>query len=878
MSNCSWLKPNSGYEEAIELIEECRREKDIYLPLSGLNLKSLPSEIWQLTQLCVLELDGNALTEIPAEIGNLKSLLGLYLGRNRLISLPNEIGRLNQLEVLYAYKNSLSSLPSSIEQLTKLNDLTLFSNCLTSLPPEIGQLKRLRELDIRWNRLSRLNESLRQLKQLKVLLLHGNPALHLSHSILGSDDSRSTSFASPKSILDYYFERRKADSKPLNEVKVILVGRGGAGKTSTVQALSGVDFNAKEKSTPGIALCDLPLQECRGGPVTAHIWDFAGQVITHALHQFFFSVRSVYVLVLTGRENSEREDAEYWLRLIRAFGTDGEGEGPPVIVALNKWDEEGCRPKIDKAALQERYPFIRAFVETDCQTKRGIEKLRKALCTEVSRLEWVREPFPVEWANVRKALGAGRRKRSHLSYNEFRQICTDNGVPDSGEQDSVSEILHNLGAALNYRNDPRLREATVLQPEWLTRNVYALVRRAEKQNGVLKQDDVDSVLRREPDPKMRQYLVQIMERFEISYASKAHGGVWLVPQALPDQQPKGLEPFRDAEVSTQLRYTYPALPEGLVARAIVRLHEFIEVAGKSPQQWASGAVLTRKGVRALIRTEPQDRQVMITVIGGTPKARQQLAGLCQSEMRKIHQEIRGLAPVEETRVSGFWVQTATLEFDELYNQETGISTPNLGTISIDPEQANNAFTERSARQAEIWKPTVFISYSKSNVAERKSLELQLIMLCNEGLLAGHWHDRMIDPGDDWDSRIQDEISGADVFIMLASAASLSTEYITKTEIPNALKLHNAGKTVVVPVVLEACRWAQTPLGKLNALPEKGKALNKWNPRADGWNSVADGLAGLLKKLIAKGPPEGFRLRPSRILEGRVVSKKRSRNA
>ena len=219
-------------------------------------------------------------------------------------------------------------------------------------------------------------------------------------------------------------------------------------------------------------------------------------------------------------------------------------------------------------------------------------------------------------------------------------------MTDEGRQDSLAEVLHNLGAALNYRNDPRLREATVLQPDWLTKNVYALVWRAEKLSGVLTQADADQVLRREEDAKMRAYLLQIMERFEIAYAQRAaSGGGWLVPQALPDEQPKGAEGFAAAADATRLRYTYPALPEGLVARAIVRLHEFIEQVKGKKQQWGSGAILAREGARALLRTEPQDRQVMITVTG-SEKARRQLAGLCQAEMREIHAGIAGLDPVK----------------------------------------------------------------------------------------------------------------------------------------------------------------------------------------------------------------------------------------
>jgi hypothetical protein len=309
--------------------------------------------------------------------------------------------------------------------------------------------------------------------------------------------------------------------------------------------------------------------------------------------------------------------------------------------------------------------------------------------------------------------------------------------------------------------------------------------------------------------------------------------------------------FRDATDATRLRYSYQALPEGLVARAIVRLHEFIEEVNGSKQQWASGVVLSREGARALIRTEAQDRQVMVTVTGPV-KARQQLAGLCQAEMRGIHAEIRGLDPGEETQVQGTWVATATLEADEQKNQKTGISIKEQGTVMVDPAEQNNAYSEKRARLDAVWKPTVFISYSKSNVNQRKRLESELKILKNEGLLASLWHDRMIDPGDYWDETIQRELSEADVVIILASSAALATDYITKHEIPKALALHKADQTVVVPVILEACRWSKTALAALNALPEKGKALNKWKPPSDGWNSVANGLATVFEKLMKKG--------------------------
>ncbi len=886
-------RDQTAYSKALKRIESCRQRSATILDLSGLGLSTIPIEIGQLVSLRRLNLFDNKITAIPSEIGSLSSLTELNLIKNQVAEVPPEIGLLSSLKELYLQSNQFTIIPPEIGKLTSLKTLSVSNNLIVTIPPEIakftsletlflhsnridaippeigllrslrklhlhsnqislippqiGQLTSLTTLSLQDNSLASLPPELNQLRQLQELSLHGNKALGLSPTILGSDPRKTNgSNTSARSILDFYFARRNSATRPLNEVKLVLVGRGSAGKTSTVNALRGEPFHEGEKSTPGIALCDWELDECKGEAVTAHVWDFAGQVITHALHQFFFSTRCIYVVVLTGRENSEREDAEYWLRLIKAFGTDEKHGGPPVIISLNKWDVSGCRPKVDREALRERYPFIRGFVEMDCNSPRRVAKLKKAICREVSGLEWVREPFPSEWDAVRRAL-SGRGKKAHMPYTEFRDLCTRHGITDRLKQDSLAEILHNLGAALNYRNDPRLREATVLQPHWLTRNVYALMRRAEKQTGTLKQPDVDLVLSKEKDPAMRAYLIHLMERFEIAYAAKATGNVWLIPQALPDSQPTGVSAFRDAVDATRLRYTYQALPEGLVARAVVRLHEFIEVLGKNRGQWASGAILARENARALLRAEPQDRQVMITVTGPA-KARQQLAGLCQAEMREIHSDIPGLDPLEETEYQGVWVPTATLESDEKLNRSTGIPTRG-GTLLVDPTEANNAYSEPPARSEDEWKPLVFISYSKANVKQRRRLESELKVLMNEGLIRRHWHDRMIAPGDEWHDVIQDELTRADVIILLISTEALATEYITKHEIPRAMARRQPGKIIVVPVILEPCRWQQTVLGPLNGLPEKAKAIDQWPRSSAAWNSVAEGLAAVFRDLI-----------------------------
>ncbi len=347
-----------AFAEAQARIKECRgsmfKRGDTVLDLCGLGLTALPKEIGQLTALRGLNLASNQLSALPKEIGQLTALTELNLSDNQLTTLPKEIGQLTALTRLDLFGNQLSALPKEIGQLTALTQLYLFDNQLTALPEEFGQLTALTELDLSHNQLTALlkefgqltaltglvlshnqltalpeefgqlaaltgidlsdnqltvlSACLRELSALERLFLHGSDALGLPPEVLGPTWSevaaQQKAPASPRAILDYYFAKRSG-ARPLDEVKLVVVGRGGAGKSSLVERLVWDRFEKGKAETAGVALCDWPMEGCpAGGAVTAHVWDFAGQVITHSTHQFFFSVRALYVLVLTGRENS----------------------------------------------------------------------------------------------------------------------------------------------------------------------------------------------------------------------------------------------------------------------------------------------------------------------------------------------------------------------------------------------------------------------------------------------------------------------------------------------------------------------------------------------------------------------------------------------
>ncbi|MBX7209445.1 MAG: TIR domain-containing protein [Verrucomicrobiaceae bacterium] len=884
--------------------------------LSDNHLATLPPEIGQMTALTRLDLPNNQFVSVPDMIGHLTSLIELRLQKNRLTSVSPCLGSLHSLELLSLGINRLASIPPELGKLRKLARLDLDHNSLASLPSELGNLASLVHLRLHSNRLQDLPAEIQRLSNLRELYLHNNPGLGLPAEVLGPeygdvwDKKVLATPADPKSILAYYFAKQAQGERPLNEVRLVLVGRGAAGKTSLVQRLVSDTFNPAQAETPGIALSDWTMRGCAGGPVTAHVWDFAGQVVTHSMHRYFLSHRTVYVLVLTQREDSAGEDADYWLKLIQSYGTDkadgnarksGDfrydgGAAPPVIVALNKSDQ--ARVKVDRNFLQERFPFIAGFVETDCQSGRGIAELRERLCAlmdEPKVKAWVREGFPAQWWKVKEAIVREQQTRPHLSYDQWRKLCDDAGEKDKEKQDQLSKLLHTLGVALNYADDPRLHDNTVLRPNWVTHHCYNLIRHAAGRAGVLHRVEAAEVLKAgkdgESDPKMHDYLMRLMERFEAAYplGEGYPPEKWLVPLGLPDDQPAGLALFGQTapQKAARLRYTYPSIPPGLIAQFIVRTHPMME----EKMQWANGTVLTLNGARALVRAVSKT-EIEITAVGDDANARRDLAGLCRDEINGLNAQISGLDVVE--RKGGMangervWINIETLEADELKSKTTTAVETRAGSAEVTtkteldefgteegrlPEEGTfaKAIRERflPEREPQPWrgskpKPRIFISYSHTDERHLKTLELHLKILKNNGFIHRVWHDRRIQPGDDWDKAIRDEITTADVIIFLTSTPALASDYINKKEMQIALERHVKGEARVVPIILERCAWRDTfanspPLKKLKdpesrvpqCIPRDNHPINSFNPRSIGWHQVSEELKTLLTEVKAK---------------------------
>jgi internalin A len=589
-----------------------------------------------------LNLQGLGLVELPEGIGDLSHLESLEISRNLLTELPESIGNLTELKQLNAGWNQISILPDSIGNLKSLRRLDLSPNCLTHLPSTIGSLSQLFEIYLDENQLVELPQTMRQLVALRRLYLHGNPLLNIPPEELGrtwAEVDRGGPPKSPRKILNYYFRTLLLEKRPLNEAKLILVGRGGAGKTSLRKRLITGEFDEGEDKTAGIQVTPWSMN-VGAEKVKLNVWDFGGQEIMHATHQFFLTKRSLYVLVLNSREGKQEANLEYWLRLIGGYGA-----GSPTIVVVNKCDQHPL--DLAEQSLREKYPFICEFIRTDCKTAEGLSPLRSVIERETARLPDLRTPFPEAWSTLKKKLEMLRD--DCITYDAYRTLCDENDEKDDGNQQVLIGFLHDLGAVLHFRDDPRLNDLGVLKPTWVTGGIYGLLNAKElaQSNGVLDINQLGTLLDQKKYPSERHdFLLRLMAKFELCFELPHTGGTkFLIPELLPEE-PDEL-PFWGTDV-LGFEYNYNVLPEGLLPRFIVRTHTLSEAGPR----WRSGVVLRQRQAEALVRADVQDRRVWLAVRGPGRQPRDLLAVL-RGHFEEIHSDISGLVADERVPVPGY---------------------------------------------------------------------------------------------------------------------------------------------------------------------------------------------------------------------------------
>lgn len=585
----------------------------IELHLCYLKLSQIPSDVWQFSSLQRLNLSNNKLSNLPPELGRLTSMQKLKLSNNKLSSLPPQLGQLTSLQKLDLSSNQFSSLPHELGRLTALQELDMANNQLVSLPSELSRLTALRTLNLCLNRLSNLPPELGRLTALQSLFLNNNPLQSPPPEIIEQGIP---------AILSY-LQSLQQPSVERFEAKVILVGEGGMGKTSLLRALRAQPFLQELPATHGIEVEMLyPPHPTRAGQrMTLYTWDFGGQEIYQATHQFFLTRRSVYLLVWNARLGAEACRLSFWLDTITGHAPDAK-----IVLVATHYDLWQV-PGINLASYQRHYPQIVGLCTASNRTGQGLDTLKTTLTHLIAQTPFVGQWWPHTWVCAEQKLLA--RHEHHVDLATFITICAQEHIVDETERETFGRYLHDLGKILYFYDDPVLRTLIVLKPNWISKAISRVLldNQVRQVGGILEHRDLARIWamdeQGQPYPRsLFPIFLRMMERFELCYqleperpGQPVHQS--LIPQLLSEQPPASLPPvptqLAPGQVLAQMRYTLSIVPAGLMSWFLVRTHRYSQ-----RQHWREGARLAYAGQQAHIELNTQQREISIQVWGPFP--------------------------------------------------------------------------------------------------------------------------------------------------------------------------------------------------------------------------------------------------------------------
>lgn len=145
---------------------------------------------------------------------------------------------------------------------------------------------------------------------------------------------------------------------------------------------------------------------------------------------------------------------------------------------------------------------------------------------------------------------------------------------------------------------------------------------------------------------------------------------------------------------------------------------------------------------------------------------------------------------------------------------------------------------------------IFFSYSHNDEDFRSDLKKHLMPLEREGKIKP-WYDREIIAGEELENKISENLESANIILLLISSDFIASEYCFCKEMTRAMERHEAGKAIVIPIILHPCDWQKMPFGKLMALPNDGKAISTFPNKHDALLEIAKGIRKVTEKFDKK---------------------------
>ncbi len=479
ITQVSGLAPLAGLTN-LELLYVHHTQVSDLAPLAGLaNLQTLSvggtyvsdlGPLVRLANLQTLKVGSTPVSDL-APLAGLTNLQEINLYKTPVSDLAPLAG-LAKLQRLHVGGTQVSGL-SPLAALANLQQLDVSRTPVSDLTPLAG-LTNLQGLDVSITQVSDLSPVLEHIRSgLPVKWETGrDSAIYVKDCPLTVPPPEIVQQGN-EAILNYFAERAAEGVDHLYEAKMLILGEGGAGKTSLLRRLYQPQepLPREDETTKGIAIYRHEFKLGNGRTFRLNVWDFGGQQIYHAAHQFFLTHRSLYVLVDDTRKDYKSvsdEGFKYWLELIDVFS-----QHSPTLIFQN---EKGGRSKqIDLAGIKGRYDNVQQVYAGDLERQDAVDAVRKAIEFYAENLPHIGEEVPARWIKVREEIEQLAEKQPYIALEKYFGIYGRHIEFDRTKALLLSRYLHDLGVFLHFQDDPLLARSVILQNEWATVAVFRIL-------------------------------------------------------------------------------------------------------------------------------------------------------------------------------------------------------------------------------------------------------------------------------------------------------------------------------------------------------------------------------------------------------------------
>jgi hypothetical protein len=207
--------------------------------------------------------------------------------------------------------------------------------------------------------------------------------------------------------------------------------------------------------------------------------------------------------------------------------------------------------------------------------------------------------------------------------------------------------------------------------------------------------------------------------------------------------------------------------------------------------------------------------------------------------------LRNAQMLTAIQAEGRVFEAALLKVKELVERRKSAKASTLPMTTGGPMPGGGRAPARSTGMARPLR--VFISYAQADEAYRKRLEVHLAPLKREGLIAP-WHNRMIDPGAESAADIDQNLTTAEIVLLLVSPDFIASEDCFEKELKLALDRHEQGTARVIPILIRPTDFSRMPFAKLEPLPRADKPVSTWRNADEAWLEVAKGIRRVVQTI------------------------------